>query len=67
MQYAIMKQHIPGSNDVWHAVCETVDGELISLVYTSQEEAASKLVELQTNEPTTAQYKIESYQDNPEV
>lgn len=65
MQYAIMKQQTPGSNNVWVAVYETINGELTSVVFTSQEEATAKLVELQTNEPTLAQYKIEAYQDNP--
>ena len=65
MQYAIMKQKTPGSNNIWHAVYETIDGELTAIVYSTQEEATTKLIELQTNEPTLTQYKIESYQDNP--
>ena len=64
MQYAIMKQAIPGSSRAWHAV-QTPEGD--SLVYTSQEEALAKLTELQMNEPTLAQYKVESYQDNPDA
>lgn len=65
MQYAIMKQHTPGSNNVWVAVYEIVSEELTAVVYTTQEEALAKLIELQTNEPTLTQYKIEAYQDNP--
>ena len=65
MQYAIMKQQTPGSNSIWRAVYETIDGELSAIVYTTQEEAYVKLDELQTNEPTLTHYKIESYQDNP--
>ncbi len=65
MQYAIMKQQTAGSNTIWRAVYETIDGELTAVVYPSQEEAAAKLIELQTNEPTLIQYRIESYPDNP--
>lgn len=66
MQYAIMKQQTAGSNDVWIAVYPNTTGDdLVSLVYASQEEATAKLIELQTNEPTLTQYRIESYPDNP--
>lgn len=57
-----MKQAIPGSSRVWYAV-QTQEGD--ALVYTTQEEALTKLTELQMNEPTLTQYKIESYEDNP--
>ena len=65
MQYAIMRQQNPGSNNVWTAVYETVNGELSSLVYTSETEATSKLIELEAIESNGRSYKIESYQDNP--
>ena len=65
MQYAIMKQHVPGSNDIWTAVYETIDGELSSVVFTSETEAASKLSQLQAAESNGRSYKIISYPDNP--
>ena len=65
MQYSIMKQHIPGSNDVWTAVYETIDEELTAIVYTTQQEAAAKLTELQAADTLGRSYMIESYQDNP--
>ena len=65
MPYAIMKQKTAGSNSVWIAVYETIDEELTAVVYTTQEAATTKLIELQTNEPSLIQYRIQSYQDNP--
>jgi len=65
MQYAIMKQHIPGSNYVWTAVYETINEELTAVVYPTQQEADVKLIELQASDTVGRSYMIESYQDNP--
>ena len=58
MQYSIMRQQTPESNDVWLAVYETVNGELINLVYTNEEDATAKLIELQANESFGRDYMI---------
>ena len=65
MQYAIMRQQIAGSNNVWLAVYENIGEELIALAYSSEGEALTKLTELQAVESLGRSYRIESYQDNP--
>lgn len=65
MPYAIMKQKTPGSNIIWHAVYETIDEELTAIVCTTQEEAETKLAELQAADTVGSTYRIQSYQDNP--
>jgi hypothetical protein len=65
MQYAIMKQQTVGSNNIWTAVYETIDGELTAVVYITQQEADAKLTELQAADTLGRSYMIESYQDNP--
>jgi hypothetical protein len=60
-----MKQQTAGSNNVWTGVYETIDGELTAVVYTTQQEAATKLTELQAADTLGRSYMIESYQDNP--
>ena len=52
--YVVLMQFIPGNDQIWVAKINPNDPEYI---YDTEQEAADKAVELQSQDPTGRQYK----------
>ena len=56
--YVVLKQFIPGNDQIWGAILNPEDPEYI---YPTEQEAIDKAAELQAADPTGRQYKAAPY------
>lgn len=56
--YKVVIQFIPGNDQIWVAKLNPNDPEF---VYDNEQEAIDKATELQLNDPTGRQYKVEIF------
>jgi hypothetical protein len=59
--YIVLKQFIPGNDQIWVAKLDANDPEYI---YPTEQEAIDKAAELQAADPTGRQYKAAPYGEN---
>lgn len=58
--YRVIMQFIPGNNQIWVAKLNSNDPEY---VYDNEQEALDKAAELQSNDNTGREYKVEQLQE----
>lgn len=56
--YVVLKQFLPGNDQIWVAKLDESDPEYI---YDNEQEAIDKAAELQATDPTGRQYKAVPY------